>query len=79
MTNILQAKIFKSTTEVFRTNQIIFAGMVAEEMKLRNAEIPYNLRDPLEILGERDFQPAKQIPEDVKVWMSALLCLDLLL
>ncbi|XP_054282498.1 fatty acyl-CoA reductase wat-like [Macrosteles quadrilineatus] len=40
--------------------------MVAEEMKLRNAEIPYNLRDPLEILGERDFQPAKQIPEDVK-------------
>lgn len=40
--------------------------MAVEELKLRNAIIPYHLRDPLEILGERDFQPARQIPEDVK-------------
>lgn len=41
--------------------------MVVEELKLRNATVPYHLRDPLEILGERDFQPARQIPEDVQV------------
>ncbi|XP_046659931.1 fatty acyl-CoA reductase wat-like [Homalodisca vitripennis] len=40
--------------------------MVVEELKLRNATVPYHLRDPLEILGERDFKPARQIPEDVK-------------
>lgn len=43
------------------------AAMVVEELKLRNATVPYHLRDPLEILGERDFQPARQIPEDVQV------------
>jgi hypothetical protein len=47
--------------------------MVAEELKVRNADIPYNLRDPLEILGERDFQPAKRVPEDVKVRTTDIL------
>lgn len=48
--------------------------MVVEELKLRNATVPYHLRDPLEILGERDFQPARQIPEDVQVHTHLPVC-----
>lgn len=52
---------------VCRSTTTTAAAMVVEELKLRNATVPYHLRDPLEILGERDFQPARQIPEDVQV------------